>query len=235
MFEFEDLLLHSIWTITLSLTFCLLLVIWMYLSKKPLGMQTVFDDMIKDLIILRILLVISSASINLDLGLRPWNPTMAFMAVLFQHAIAFALIMQVFATVLIRHLSIFHGTMINDLSDSQIIWTSRISISATSIMVTAWEWYEENLGYGPGFQAMTNSSLKIQEAKPLLSLMILMVLTLVLNIFVQVRIEQENVKMTGSNAGLNRFEEVRSNLSAGHPMWDGDYDLFCHHYFWLVD
>ena len=40
-----------------------------------------------------------------------------------------------------------------------------------------------------------------------------MVLTLVLVIFVQVRIELENMKMT-SNAGLNRFEEVRSNLSA---------------------
>lgn len=74
--------------------------IWTYLSKKPLGMQTMYDNMIKDLIVISIGALVGSSLANLDIA--PTPPAPATLIVLLQYCFGFAFFVQLFLAIAIR-------------------------------------------------------------------------------------------------------------------------------------
>ena len=62
--------------ITVSIAFFLVGIIWAYLSKKPLGMQTIYDRMIKDLILTSIPTNVTAWIINIRWVFN-WNHFLA--------------------------------------------------------------------------------------------------------------------------------------------------------------
>ena len=82
-------------------TSVILLGIWKYLDKKALGMQTLFDLMVKDLIVSAACFVLSSQLVLLKL-VEKYNYYLAFVFVYFDYGSVWAFFLQIFATVFFR-------------------------------------------------------------------------------------------------------------------------------------
>ena len=98
----EELFLHIVRTILIigaAIKGCL---IWNYLSKKPLGMQTIFDQMIKDLIRLLGIAFITQISSTLKATDKPYNHYIALAIGISRYFTALSVLWQIFVTVVIR-------------------------------------------------------------------------------------------------------------------------------------
>lgn len=175
------LLASRLITIFLALSIC------DYLSQKPLGMQTVFDVMVKDLLWTLIIIDINSDALNIDWGLV-WNENFAFCALVCQHFMGLILFNQLFSTFLIRYLSVFNGSLINEWNESYILFTSRFTIGMFSMMATCYEVVVNDYGTGPFYQSLTNAD-TATEAKHPIFLEVSFVVVFVFSIFVYLRIE----------------------------------------------
>ena len=82
-------------------TSVILLGIWKYLDKKALGMQTLFDLMVKDLIVSTACFVLSSQLVLLKL-VEKYNYYLAFVFVYFDYGSVWAFFLQIFVTVFLR-------------------------------------------------------------------------------------------------------------------------------------
>ena len=89
-------------------------------------MQTIFDEVIKELIITTNCSWIVLTGIYLLIEVRLPLPLALACAYLYEFAILYWLI-QVFATALIRYFCIFHSAEINDISDQVIIQATRLT------------------------------------------------------------------------------------------------------------
>ena len=79
----------------------ILLGVWKYLDKKALGMQTLFDLMIKDLIVSTACFVLSSQLVLLKF-VEKYNYYLAYILVYFDYGSVWAFFLQIFITVLLR-------------------------------------------------------------------------------------------------------------------------------------
>ena len=180
--------------------------IWVYLSKKPLGMQTIFDVMIKDLLLINLSVAVPTSLVNVEPLNEPWRPETAIVILLTTHTCGVALIMQAFTTVLVRYLTIFHGTWINQLREASVIWTSRMLVLVVSVVSAALEWCTEDMSLTLGYQHMTGQPVSNHHQSNS-STVSVMALVLIFVIFVQIKIEWW-VKCKGN---LHLFEELRTN------------------------
>lgn len=88
----------TIWIICLVAFY----LIWSYLSKKPLGMQTLFDQMVKDLLIASVMSMLGHSLVNIDYnGL---NATLATAILVNNYFWGLGLFLQFFTTMAIRYL-----------------------------------------------------------------------------------------------------------------------------------
>ena len=79
----------------------ILLGVWKYLDNKALGMQTLFDLMIKDLIVSTASFVLSSQLVLLKFA-EKYNYYLAYILVYFDYGSVWAFFLQIFITVLLR-------------------------------------------------------------------------------------------------------------------------------------
>ena len=73
----DIIILHTLNVITLTIAMIIFQFVWKYLNKKALGMQTVFDHMIKDLIRIHISRWLSEQLINPPPPVRTMKPILA--------------------------------------------------------------------------------------------------------------------------------------------------------------
>ena len=98
-------------------------IIWSYLSHKPLGMQTLYDRMIKDLILAQIFAMVTTTASNVNFPVMQHYIAITIILVNFLGGVTFFL--QLFWTILVRYLSIFHPIVINGNDEKEVLSISR--------------------------------------------------------------------------------------------------------------
>ena len=89
-----------------------------YLNQKPFGMQTIFDQMIKDQIFLSIInSVVRFLMIFVIEYMNPINKTIALLINILNFMLLSAKIWQFSIILLIRHLSVFYQNLMNSVDE----------------------------------------------------------------------------------------------------------------------
>ena len=108
-------ILHAIFGIGGSLQAYL---VWKYLNQKALGMQTIFDQMIKDQIFLSIInSIVRFLMIFVIEYMNPINKTIALLINILNFMLLSAKIWQFSIILLIRHLSVFYQNLMNSVDE----------------------------------------------------------------------------------------------------------------------
>ena len=97
----EEIFYHTLRLIVVLGTILILGGVWKYLNKKPLGMQTLFDLMIQDLIIATFMKTICSQLVLFKF-VQEYPYYLAFVLVYFDYISVWVFFLQIFVTVLIR-------------------------------------------------------------------------------------------------------------------------------------
>ena len=115
MMDTEKILFLAILILIKGMCLFLFYIIWSYLESKTPAMQTLMDQMIKELI-MALTLVTFIVDIN-QVGLEPVSKEKAYVIMLLKLGICHIFLMQVLIVTIIRYLIIFHGPMIDLIID----------------------------------------------------------------------------------------------------------------------
>ena len=107
-------------------------VVLKYLNKKALSMRTIFDEIVKDYIYLKI--IDSLANIVMDIVMNfliPVNNNIAMLIIISRRTIVMAGIFQLIAIMLIRYLYVFHQTLLNN--EFLVMFMTRFFVTCTAL------------------------------------------------------------------------------------------------------
>ena len=169
----------------------ILILIWKYLRNKPLGMQTLFDSMIKDYILIVFANFISSNLIFIKFK-DEYSHEIAMTLIKIQTCVAVAMFLQIFIALIIRYMSIFHQGYLNDFKDSVIVFISRIFVGISAVVISILEDSGEG---GAQYVFLTGKAFDPVKAPKLVIFKAILLANFVLVIFVQVRIELLNRRL----------------------------------------
>ena len=176
-----------------------LVLIWKYLKNKPLGMQTLLDSMIRDCILIVAPNLITSNLMFIKFKEEYSHETAMILIKTNQFAMM-AWFLQVFVTVTIRYLSIFHQGILNEIKDSTIVVISRIIVGTSALGLTLLD--DFGIG-GPQYVFLTGKSYESEKAPKARIFAALLLANLVLALFVQIRIELLNRKLKAQLPYIN--------------------------------
>ena len=187
----EEIYLHCLRVILSTILLCLFYFIKNYLDKKPLGMQTILDTVLKDLLIILITNVslshfgfVSHTYIN-----QTFRHYIALIIIGFWNLFRNAFLINSIIWVLLRYFYVFHQTILNLFDDSKIIKCSRVFTWIFCITLTAFE--VPYMIYEPEYSHMMDQkwdSKKYTLINKKIKV-ILFIVGLIITIFVQTRIE----------------------------------------------
>ena len=153
-------------------------------------MQTLRDEMIKELIISLVPLTLSSDLLYIDIC--PISKEFALFLIYTRVALAQYFFMQVLIVTLIRYLIIFHGPHIDSIEDQTVVNFSRLFSTIWVFVTCLYSGLFQDFTKTHDFLAMTGqcqSSEKIDTHNSLITLQFVLVLNIIVIIFVYVRIE----------------------------------------------
>ena len=182
--------LYGLLFVIRSISFLMFYIIWSYLRKKALAMQTLRDEMIKELIISLVPLTLSSDLLYIDIC--PISKEFALFLIYTRVALAQYFFMQVLIVTLIRYLIIFHGPHIDSIEDQTVVNFSRLFSTIWVFVTCLYSGLFQDFTKTHDFLAMTGqrqSSEKIDTHNSLITLQFVLVLNIIVIIFVYVRIE----------------------------------------------
>ena len=194
-----------------GISFLMLYIIWSYLRNKAPAMQTLRDEMIKELIIS--LIPLMSIRDLLHFGISPISKEFALFISYTRLALAQYFFMQVLLVTLVRYLIIFHGPLIDSIEDQIVVNLSRLFSFIWVFNTCLYTVLSEDITKYPDFLEMTGQleSLKIMDTHFLsfFTLHLIVVLDIIVIIFVYGRIEiykqrDQNYTFTGYNFGTIR-------------------------------
>ena len=184
--------LYGLLFVIRSISFLLLYIIWSYFRKKALAMQTLRDEMIKELIISLIPLTLLSDLLYIDIG--PIPKEFALFLIHTRVALGQYFFIQVLIVTLIRYLIVFHGPLIDSIEDQTVVNFSRMFSTIWVFVTCLYTGLFQDFTKNPDFLAVTDqhqSSEKIDTTntdRPF-TLHFVLVLDTIVIIFVYVRIE----------------------------------------------
>ena len=167
--------------------------VWMYINKKPLGMQTLLDQFVKDFICIAILRDIGSFLVFTKFT-DNYSHQVASAMIIFYHFTAFAFINQVILTLVIRYLSVFHQTKLNEINDKTVILVTRVLNASWAVIA---HFIDDYLSGGPIYYFLTGVDTGRVSSNFLSKIMFISVI--VVAIIVQVRIEHYKKKIQPQN------------------------------------
>ena len=97
----EEIFLHSLRILVAIIFFVISYLVWKYLNKKALGMQTILDQMVKDLIRFHILVFFFSWLLYLKFQ-DAYRHSLALFAVMTAYFVTFVCFWQILVTTIIR-------------------------------------------------------------------------------------------------------------------------------------
>ena len=104
----EEMIIHCFRAFLIGISLIIFLGVWKYLQKKALGMETLYDLMIKDAIIMMILKMVSTQLVLFKF-VETYEYHLAFAIVLFDYICIWASVCHILATILIRYVDISNG------------------------------------------------------------------------------------------------------------------------------
>ena len=167
--------------------------VWMYINKKPLGMQTLLDQFVKDFICITILRDVASFFVFTKFT-DNYSHQVASALIIFYHFAVFAFLNQVILTLVIRYISIFHQTELNDVNDQTVILVTRIINVSWAVIAHFIDDYQSG---GPIYFFLTSVDTGSVSTNYLIKIMFILVI--VLGIIVQARIEHYKKKIQPQN------------------------------------
>lgn len=175
--------------LSMVITLLLFAIIWRYLGKKALGMQTPLDTLIKDLLIISYLASIFASLNSLKWGLPAAYPKLGVIQLRCQLFTGLALYLQILATVFVRYLMVFHHKLTQAINDSTIIASSRIAIIAITTTATLYEHLNFDATEGPDYAYLTGISNPNMQPRINPSIKLLIFSSILCSLVMQVRVE----------------------------------------------
>ena len=212
----EKLIFHAILAVVLVVAIANFSIIWYYISKKALGMQTMYDIMIKDMIMVSLASFIVATLVNLDIG--PINPSLATFLADLQYCSGMVFLVQLLLMVGTRYVIIFHGHLLEELNEKVVVCFGRVSVALVSVVSTTYEIYTNNLGYGPVYEFLATGHTTQANTPPLmLPLTVMTLLDSILMIYVHIRAECVLQKI--------KRQVNPNNPTESHDHTEGDYSI----------
>ena len=174
-----------------GISFLMLYIIWSYLKNKAPAMQTLRDEMIKELIIS--LIPLMSIRDLLHFGFSPISKEFALFISYTRLALAQYFFMQVLLVTLVRYLIIFHGPLIDSIEDQIVVNLSRLFSFIWVFNTCLYTVLSEDITKYPDFLEMTGQleSLQIMDThNSFFTLRLIVVLDIIVIVFVYCRIER---------------------------------------------
>ena len=110
-------------------------VVLKYLNKKVLSMRTIFDEIVKDYIYLKIIDWLANIVMDIVVNfLIPVNNNVAMLIIISRRTIVMAGIFQLIAIMLIRYLYVFHQTLLNN--EFLVMLQTRFFVTCTALTTT---------------------------------------------------------------------------------------------------
>ena len=225
----EEIYLHSLRTILAIILFCLFYSVKKYLDNKPLGMQTILDMVVKDL--LKILITgnaISFIGFGFGFGFGfeyinlQYRHYLALLIFGLWNCIQNAVLIQSIIFVVLRYLYVFYQTILDYFDDLKIIKCLRVFAWIVCITLTVFEVSNMNYRFEYGF--ITNQKLEI-EINAYKIRVILLILCLITTIFVQVRIELFK-KTVDFKSESNQMEAGNAEIVENHMNFEMSNNTF---------
>ena len=201
----------------------LFVLIWKYLNKKSLGMQTLLDLVIKDHIrLLSMTIVVSTIpyiqvkDLNQKVGAS--NSHYLAMGALYAYQITvMALFVQMFVSNIIRYLAVFHQGFLNDIDDENIIRGTRIAIAMTSLTTVPLT----DVGYKSvlysHFSGIQSERITVPNSYPI---KMMVALNLVSIVYTQLKIEYYKKKVDMLQPLLQRSQDDEEDIEIEEePRW----------------
>ena len=173
-----------------GISLLMLYIIWSYLRNKGPAMQTLRDEMIKELIIS--LVPLMSIKDLLHIGISPISEEFALFISYTRLALAQYFFLQVLIVTLVRYLIIFHGPLINSIEDQIVVNLSRLFSFIWVFNTCLYTVLSEDITKYPDFLEMTGqleSSKIIDTRNSFFTLYLIVVLDIIVIVFVYGRIE----------------------------------------------
>ena len=181
--------------------------IWNYLKRKPLGMPTVLDLMIFDYITLNVFGFLTSYIVYIKFA-DNWSHESTMAVMHLTHFAVIAIIKQIMAFVGIRYIYVFHPGLAHETSDRKIMVISRCFVGIGALIS---EFVDDFGRGGPDytyFRGTSNKDSNNTKVPTFPVIKVAVVLTVLLLIFVQARIELFKKKLV---MGRTMFE-VRCSI-----------------------
>ena len=179
--------------------------IWSYLKNKSLNMQTLKDEMMKEVIWSSLPMTIANDFVCIGIG--PIPEVIATFVIYTRKIMAAYFFLQIFATVMVKYGIIFYGSYIALIEDRAIVKYSRITCSVGAILFNVGHLVETDVTKNSNFLALTTgmhqkfTDSTLSENKILYVLVIIDLIAVIL-----VHIKIEIYKREEISAGLNLSE-----------------------------
>ena len=188
----EEIYLHCLRVILSTILLSLFYFIKKYLDNKPLGMQTILDTVLKDLLIILIANVVFShlGFVSYHYINQTYRHFLALIIIGFWNLFRNAFLINGIIWVLLRYFHVFHQTILNHFDDSKIIKFLRVFTLIVCITLTAFEVpnMTDELEYSHMMDQKSNIKKYTLINKKIK--VILLIVGLLSTIFVQLRIER---------------------------------------------
>ena len=128
---------------------------WKYLENKPLGMQTVLDQLVKDFMLLNTFAFFTSSLVYIKFQ-DNYSHEVAMTIIRINYATGgVAILLLLMATIIIRYLYIFHPGFLYEFNDQTITRITRSSVGIGSIVSVFMENFAKE---GPEYQYLTGTN-----------------------------------------------------------------------------
>ena len=144
------------------------------MDKKPLGMQTILDLTVKDLLVIYVFNDITTWFVVVNFIEQSYGHYASIMIVAVSFYVIKVFILQLIVATIIRYFCIFHNTVLNNFEEDKIIKFARIFIGIVSLILTMFE----DLEHGVSYALLMNQPIQKEKLEDLNCLKILLILGL---------------------------------------------------------
>jgi hypothetical protein len=190
------------------------LIVLAYLKSKPTGMQTLFDLIIKDLIIIattyRVIVVVA---IFLICNVAPLNYWIARGLTGLIYLLFLLLFIDIFIVIVVRYIIIYYNVLIADISDTKLLCISRITIFVSSMIF----WSFHIIGFSSSGKSFFTALSQIEGkfGTPNQSLGIIVCVDVIALILTQIKIEKDKPNDNNNSVMLhNQNDSTNFSFSA---------------------
>ena len=176
-----------------------------YLNHKALGMQTINDQMIKDLIYISLLFWIDTIITEFiaEYKANPLNHNVALFIILLNAMGVSAGIWQMSVILMMRYLSVFYQNVLNNVDDCVVVRVTRSFVGFTAIMSAIMVDFENTYGY----QLLTGGKDSDYDNLAAIPILFAVFICLIILILTQYHIENFK-KIVDSQTRFDQLEEA---------------------------